>query len=192
MREACGNPIVGSQEHFRFNLMIQSEGVRSPSMSLHLDIAECVTLVKLPSVSGSCLPIWKIGNNESTCPVGLLCGLNEVIHIKHLEHCPIHSTMFINISLYYNVASGQLLTPVLVDFEHPLLFFQTNFLENMVPRLIEWHGDIIKVSGLTIPVLTSLAWWFSSPDLPLMITRWLLQLQASPTHTILSKGRKES
>ena len=29
MKEAYGNPIVGSQELFRFNQMIQSEGVRS-------------------------------------------------------------------------------------------------------------------------------------------------------------------
>lgn len=110
MREACGNPTVGSQEHFRFNLMIQSEGVRSLSVSSHLGIAECVTLVKLLSVSGFCLPIWKIGNSESVYPVGLLCRLNEVIQLKHLEHCLIHSKRSITIRLYYNLASRQLLT----------------------------------------------------------------------------------
>lgn len=59
MRVACGYPIVGSHEHFRFNLIIRSEGVRNLSVSSHLGIAEFVTLVKLLSVSGSCLPICK-------------------------------------------------------------------------------------------------------------------------------------
>lgn len=27
------------------------------------------------------------GNNESNNPTGLLCRLNETIHIKHTEHC---------------------------------------------------------------------------------------------------------
>lgn len=110
MKEACGNPTVGSQEHFRFKLIIQSEKVRSLSMSSYLGIAEFWTLVKLLSVSGSCLPILKMGNNEGIYPVELLCRLNEAIHLKHLEHCSTHNKRSITITLYYNLARRQLFT----------------------------------------------------------------------------------
>lgn len=110
MKEACGNPTVGSQEHFRFKLIIQSEKVRSLSMISYLGIAEFLTLVKLLSVSGSCLPILKIGNNESIYPVELLCRLNEAIHLKHLEHCSTYNKRSVTITLYYNLARRQLFT----------------------------------------------------------------------------------
>lgn len=58
--------------------------------------------------------------------------------------------------------------------------------------LIESRSDVLKVPCLSLSILPLLAWWFSSPGLPLMITRWLMQLEAPPPHTTLSKSRKES
>lgn len=91
----------------KFNLMIKSEEVNSLSVSSHLGIVEFVTL---DECFQTLFVHRKVENNERVYLVGFLCGLNEVIHMKHLEHCLTHRRRSITISFYHDLTSRQLFT----------------------------------------------------------------------------------
>ena len=74
----------------------------------------------LPSVSISpeqrlqkyCLPLW-----------GILWGLNELIHVKHLEQCLTHSKCLINGGCLCSVLPAPCVTVAVVQYDHSLMDF---------------------------------------------------------------------